>query len=77
MNFFDAQDQARRATRRLVVAYIVATAIIVAGVTALAGFALFAMSAEVANVRSPYFLEDYGPFLFGVAALYGLFNVRT
>ena len=43
MNFFDAQDQARRATRLLVIAYLVATLIIVAGVTfvvavAVAGF---------------------------------------
>jgi len=33
MNFFDAQDQARRATRWLVVVYIVSTLLIVAGVT--------------------------------------------
>ncbi len=33
MNFFDAQDQAKRATRLLVFAYLVATLIIVAGVT--------------------------------------------
>ncbi len=34
MNFFDAQDQARRSTRRLVLVYITATILIVAGVTA-------------------------------------------
>lgn len=33
MNFFDAQDQARRATRWLIIVYIVATAMIVAGIT--------------------------------------------
>jgi Zn-dependent protease with chaperone function len=33
MNFFDAQDQARRATRWLVIVYVVATLLIVAGVT--------------------------------------------
>jgi Zn-dependent protease with chaperone function len=42
MNFFDAQDQARRSTRRLVLAYITATIIIVAGVTAIVGFGLYA-----------------------------------
>ena len=42
MNFFDAQDQARRTTRRLVLAYITATIIIVAGVTAIIGFAFYA-----------------------------------
>jgi Zn-dependent protease with chaperone function len=41
VNFFDAQDKARRATRRLVAAYVVATLLIVAGVTAVAGFALY------------------------------------
>ena len=40
MNFFAAQDQARKASRRLVLAYIVATVLIVAGVTAIVGFAL-------------------------------------
>jgi Zn-dependent protease with chaperone function len=33
MNFFDAQDQARRATRWLVIVYVVSTLLIVAGVT--------------------------------------------
>ncbi len=41
MNFFDAQDKAKRATRRLIVAYVVATMLIVAGVTAVVGFALY------------------------------------
>lgn len=40
MNFFDAQDRARRSTRWLVVVYIVATLLIVAGVTATVGAAL-------------------------------------
>lgn len=41
MNFFDAQDRARRATRRLVIAYAVATALIIAGVTAIMAFAIY------------------------------------
>lgn len=44
MNFFDAQDNARRTSRRLVYAYLVATALIVAGVTLVVGGALFAFS---------------------------------
>ncbi len=40
MNFFDAQDQARRATKWLVVVYFAATLLIVAGVTLIVGFAL-------------------------------------
>jgi Zn-dependent protease with chaperone function len=42
LNFFDAQDRARRATRWLVVAYVVATILIVVGVTALVTAAFFA-----------------------------------
>ncbi|MBT8083913.1 MAG: M48 family metallopeptidase [Woeseia sp.] len=41
MNFFEAQDSARRATRGLVIAYSVATLLIVAGVTAIVGMALY------------------------------------
>ena len=44
MNFFAAQDQARRSSRRLVVAYIVATILIVFGVTAIVGFAAYSMA---------------------------------
>ena len=40
MNFFEAQDRARRTTRWLVIAYVVATALIVAGVTFVVGAAL-------------------------------------
>ena len=43
MNFFDAQDQARRATRWLVIVYVVSTALIVAGVTAVVAVLLAQM----------------------------------
>ena len=46
MNFFDAQDRARRATQWLVVVYFIATALIVLGVTAIVGFALFGTSMQ-------------------------------
>ena len=39
MNFFDAQDRARRASKWLVVVYIIATTLIVIGVTLIVGFA--------------------------------------
>lgn len=42
MNFFEAQDRARRATRWLVVVYIVATIFIVLGVTGIVTAAFFA-----------------------------------
>ena len=41
MNFFDAQDRARRATRWLIVVYSLTTILIVAGVTAVVGGALY------------------------------------
>ncbi len=41
MNFFDAQDNARRTTRRLIVVYVLATAIIVAGISLIVAFALW------------------------------------
>ncbi len=44
MNFFAAQDQARKTSRRLVAAYIVATLLIVAGVSAIVSFAVYNFS---------------------------------
>lgn len=46
MNFFEAQDRARRTSRRLVVAYIAATIAIVCAVTALVGIVLFNYSQD-------------------------------
>lgn len=43
MNFFDAQDRARRSTRWLVIVYIIATILIVAGVTATVGVAFYSL----------------------------------
>jgi len=41
LNFFDAQDNARRVTRRLLIAYVLATALIVSGVSLITGAALW------------------------------------
>ena len=41
MNFFDAQDRARRSTRRLVVLYLISVVMIVTGITLVAGAVLF------------------------------------
>jgi Zn-dependent protease with chaperone function len=46
VNFFAAQDQARRATRWLVVVYIISTILIVAGVTLIVGVALFSIGTD-------------------------------
>jgi Zn-dependent protease with chaperone function len=44
VNFFAAQDRAKRATRWLIIVYVVATAMIVAGVTLVVGVALYSFS---------------------------------
>jgi len=68
LNFFDAQDQARRATKWLVVVYIVATLLIVAGVTLIVGIAVGAFSDEVG-----YESYDYTKLLVATAVITTLF----
>jgi len=46
LNFFDAQDRARRATRWLVVVYIICTVLIVAAVTLIAAVTLFGLGMD-------------------------------
>ncbi len=55
MNFFDAQDRARRATRWLVIVYVITTILIVAGVTAIAAGA-FLMVEETRQPADPFIL---------------------
>ena len=69
MNFFAAQDQARRATRRLVFLYIIATIAIVVGVTTVVGAALYLFSSQHYALTTTQFLSEQGPLLLGVAAL--------
>ncbi|MCG8371225.1 MAG: M48 family metallopeptidase, partial [Proteobacteria bacterium] len=64
MNFFEAQDEARRASRRLVVAYLIATLLIVAGVTAVITASVFLLSDS--HARPPF-----GAFLAGNPVLPG------
>jgi len=52
VNFFDAQDRAKRATRWLVIVYILATVLIVAGVTTIAA-AAFLMVGETGQQADP------------------------
>ena len=68
MNFFDAQDRARKTTRWLVVVYFIATALIVVGVTLVVGFALFSTSIDGYRyspgemlAANPVPLLKYGP----------------
>ena len=75
MNFFDAQDRARKATRWLVVVYFIATTLIVVGVTLVVGFALFGTSME-GHRYSPIEMlaANPGPLL-GTAAITALFII--
>ncbi len=73
MNFFDAQDRARRATRWLVVVYVVSTALIVLGVTLLVAFALAGLGAsDYGNADA---LALHGPLLAATAIGTALFIV--
>jgi len=75
VNFFDVQDRARRTSRRLVFLYLVATALIVAGVSLIVGFALY----NVADPGQPFSLSSFfahqGPILVGTAIITTLFIV--
>jgi Zn-dependent protease with chaperone function len=75
VNFFDAQDRARRTTRRLIAAYIVATVVIVAGVTAVVGLALSGFSASVGSYETNALIGLRVPVLVGTAILTTLFIV--
>lgn len=79
MNFFDAQDRARRATRRLILAYVAATTAIVIAVTALVGIVLFnfadggyGYAATLGYTRSEY-IAQIRPILIGTAVVTVLF----
>ncbi len=73
MNFFAAQDQARRSTRRLVLAYSIATIVIVIGVTAIVGTALFLGSQTTMGYTPGDFIRDRASLLASVAVLTTLF----
>ncbi|MCH9696081.1 MAG: M48 family metallopeptidase [Gammaproteobacteria bacterium] len=77
MDFFAAQDQARRTSRRLVFAYIVATIAIVLGVTAIVGFALFSFSQNSYGLTPQQFLQDQAGTLIGTALLATMFIVGS
>ena len=73
MNFFDIQDKARRTSRRLVFLYVLSTAMIVAGVSLIIGYALYG----VADPHQPFsmaaFFAQQAPILIGTAIVTALF----
>jgi len=78
VKFFDAQDKAKRATRWLVVVYILSTALIVAGVTTIVGAALYSSNqggtldpAALATVAVLATLLIVGATLYKTAVLSG------
>jgi Zn-dependent protease with chaperone function len=73
LNFFDAQDKARRSTRRLVMLYLLATAGIVAGVTLVAAVVLWVGNPIDRHVPFGEFVPEVLPLLAIVAALTTLF----
>ena len=73
MNFFDAQDKARQASRRLVGAYVLATILIVTGVTFVVGFALFSFSSSGYGYTPAEFVAYNSGLLFATALLTTLF----
>jgi len=75
VDFFDAQDRARRTTRRLIAAYIAATIVIVIGVTAVVGVALFNFSEAGLGYTGGDFTAQQAPVLIGTAILTTLFIV--
>ncbi|MEJ2297791.1 MAG: M48 family metallopeptidase [Woeseiaceae bacterium] len=64
MNFFETQDRARRTTRRLVIAYIIATLLIVAGVTLIVGFSLYTFT----DAQYAYTPEQFAESNVGILA---------
>ncbi len=75
MNFFDAQDQARRVTRWLVIVYLLATTLIVLGVTLVVGAALFSTSEMRFSYTVGEFIAAQAPVLVTTAILTTLFIV--
>ncbi|MEL7186687.1 MAG: M48 family metallopeptidase [Pseudomonadota bacterium] len=68
MNFFTAQDQARRNSRRLVIAYLLATILIVFGVTAIVGLAMYFATSDTYYGYTPAgFVREHAGLLAGVA----------
>ena len=75
MNFFDVQDQAHRTSRRLVFLYLLSTALIVAGVSLIIGFALYSVADQGQQFSVSSFFAHQGPILAGTAVITTLFIV--
>jgi Zn-dependent protease with chaperone function len=77
VNFFQAQDEARRASKRLVLAYIVATLLIVASVALIVSFVMFVLSDGAYEATFGGFLAANPSVPVSVALVTALFIVGT
>ena len=75
MNFFELQDRARRTSRRLVFLYVLAAAMIVAGVSLVAGAALYNVGYSGQTFTIGHFVTRQAPILIGTAIVTTLFIV--
>jgi Zn-dependent protease with chaperone function len=75
LNFFDAQDNARRSTRRLLFVYWFATILIVLAVTLVVGGSLYFVQLSSERYEFVPFLVSRAPMLLGIAAATTLFIV--
>lgn len=72
MDFFDAQDNARRITRRLVLVYLLATVLIVAGVSLIVAVALWNLDGARYPLSVGSFLREQAGVIAGAAVLTSL-----
>jgi Zn-dependent protease with chaperone function len=75
VNFFEAQDEARRASRRLVLAYMVATLLIVASVAMVVSFVMYILSDAAYRDTFGSFLSSAPGIPLSVALVTALFVV--
>ncbi len=73
MNFFEVQDQARRTSRRLVLLYLLSTALIIAGVSLIVAAALYDGAAYGQPFTFSSFFSRQAPVLAGTAVITALF----
>ena len=73
MNFFEVQDRARRTSRRLVILYLLSTALIITGVSLIVGIALYGTSTYNQAFTVASFLSDQAAVLIGTAVVTALF----
>ncbi len=72
MDFFDAQDNARRVSRRLVLVYLLATVLIVAGVSLITAVALWNLEGTRYPLSLGGFLREQAGVIAGAAVLTSL-----